>query len=1139
MAATPQNRRSRSQREEGVGIRETPNAKRAVKQTDPVPAPGVQPNMDQGQLTSGFYLVHAQAFDNLAHITEIKDVLDDHAGRLDRLKPMWSMITRLEETLRQTTTDLAETAKSVVNNDVELKGNLKELESIVTEHSTSIPQLRVDVQNAVKEIAAQSARQQTPNVGVGPTPNVVTNEAMEARLATMSEGVSQSLQAFEKVLAEAQVSFMPTRLGEIAEGMRVLSLRVQHLEASAMAAPAPAPAPAPTAPHTAPESWGSTQWNQQQPPGIPMQQPYVQQPLSGSGVMQPPSFVQQQTHVGHPQHSQQQTRQQSAAPHLSGPQYFGIAGDKKPVFDEKTATSEVMKYPESNQELWMKTTRNYLIGRANEMEQFLEWAESWKSHPISKAAVASLAQSNVCMDNEPLKLSKDLWSYLNLALAGAKDRSGLDNADPGNGFDAWRRIVVPLGPRSAERLETMHDSITAPPKARRLADLERDLDNWDTKLGEYYRCGGEVFAEAFKIRTARKMLPPTVPHTVALELKKVVDKNGSYHEWREILRSNIAYLIDTGGLSGGNNAANVVADGSTAEQQHGPWGPSQHAEGESEQDEGHELLPEIPSADDFPEGTFANEEARARYALVVSRFQRRRAIATPKKKAGPPPKPPGGPGPPRDVRDVKCANCNQTGHTALECSRPKLELSQRKCHKCGKSGHIARFCKEKDPAKVNVVQQEPQPARRILVIRDAPKAAPPPPTIGDYPARPRAHNQRARAAASRLCASFGVCEEPCCAPEATRAEEAPAPIQADFSTRVPDASGTDGGGVRWADSWKPPPRAVPAAQPQDSAAQPRSKSSAKREAKAQRDARFEEDLRAHHEAMTLGVGPAAAASSSTPAAAAAAPPQSRPANPWNAYQRELKKRGLGEGVRISYYMAKEGDREGFDDTMRTKNIPQKVADSAWHIARRTVDQPSNPSQEPLRECTERVERGSDSGARGSESREPTMSPQEILRSRGVLPVTTDDHLQVFQVGEFSERELTLVLDSGCCDHVMDAEEAPGYRVTPSPGSLNGQNFIVGNGDPIPNEGQINLRFGVRDEDGQTRDLASVFQVAEVTNPLMSVSSICDKGFTCVFDSRCGRVVDQDGQTVCQFDRSGGLYAKTVRLQPPEPFHRPA
>ena len=600
MAATPQNRRPRPQREEGVGIRDSPNAKRTVKLTDPVQAEAAQPNMNQEQLTAGYHLVHAQALDNLAHIAEMKDAIDDHAARLDRLKPLWPMLTRLEETSRQTSADLTEVAKQVVDNDSELKAKLKELEKIVDGHGSAIPQLRTDVQSAVAEVMSQASGQAAAsNIGVGPAPSTVTLEMMEARIASVTEGVSHSLKALEAVLADAQVSMMPTRLREIAEGMRSMDSRIRQLETTATAAPAPA-APAPP---TAPESWGSMQWSQAAQTSVPtqpQQQQLPQQPVTGPGVAQPPPFVHPYQHAAAPQQQQRQQQQQQQhmpGAQISGPQYFGISSDKKPVFDEKTATSDAMRYPEANQELWMKTTRNYLIGKANEMEQFLEWAESWKSHPISKAAVASLSHSNVCMDNEPMKLSKDLWSYLNLALANAKDRSGLDNADPGNGFDAWRRIVVPLGPRSAERLETMHDSITSPPKSRKLADLEKDLDNWDTKLGEYYRCGGEVFTDPFKIRTARKFLPPTVPHTVTLELKKIIERGGSYYEWRETLRSSIAYLMDTGNLQGGGHAANVVADGAHAVP--GSLGPTL-SEVDAYQDEGDEQPAEMPTADDFP-----------------------------------------------------------------------------------------------------------------------------------------------------------------------------------------------------------------------------------------------------------------------------------------------------------------------------------------------------------------------------------------------------------------------------------------------------------------------------------------------------------------------------------------------------------
>ena len=281
------------------------------------------------------------------------------------------------------------------------------------------------------------------------------------------------------------------------------------------------------------------------------------------------------------------------------------------------------------------------------------------------------------------------------------------------------------------------------------------------------------------------------------------------------------------------------------------------------------------------------------------------------------------------------------------------------------------------------MQQEPSPARRILVVRDAPKAAPPPPTLGDYPPRTRAPNQRARAAASRLCAGYDACEEPCCAPAVDRAVQVPETSGLGALTGAAASSGQP----RWADSWKPP-------QERTTPPPPRSKNSVKKEIKVQRDAQFEEDLRAHREALSLGAPAEPAHAPPMPAPLPAS--QHRPANPWNAYQRELKKRGLAEKVRTSYYMAKEGDRAGFDAAMRSRDIPLDVANSAWHIARRTLescgpgctcgtrepaapsgqgasassgkaderDQRGSSSQGPARECTERVERDIDSSAQG-------------------------------------------------------------------------------------------------------------------------------------------------------------------------------
>ena len=87
---------------------------------------------------------------------------------------------------------------------------------------------------------------------------------------------------------------------------------------------------------------------------------------------------------------------------------------------------------------------------------------------------------------------------------------------------------------------------------------------------------------------------------------------------------------------------------------------------------------------------------------------------------------------------------------------------------------------------------------------------------------------------------------------------------------------------------------------------------------------------------------------------------------------------------------------------------------------------------------------------------------------------------------------------------------------------------------MPNEGQIQLNM----ESGNVL-LQSVFQVAGVTRPLISVGRVCDYGLKCIFDEEKALVVDKDGEKICRFERRGGLYVARLKLKSPEPFARPA
>ena len=146
---------------------------------------------------------------------------------------------------------------------------------------------------------------------------------------------------------------------------------------------------------------------------------------------------------------------------------------------------------------------------------------------------------------------------------------------------------------------------------------------------------------------------------------------------------------------------------------------------------------------------------------------------------------------------------------------------------------------------------------------------------------------------------------------------------------------------------------------------------------------------------------------------------------------------------------------------------------------------------------------------------------------------------VMNVGEWQDIDVEVTLDSGCCNHVLPAEAIPGYEIEESPGSRRGVNFVVGNGEVVPNEGQAHLNLVADTGDGGSQPIKSTFQVADLTRPLMSVSQICARGHKCVFEGEQAMVISQEGRTVCRFQRQGGLYVAQMKLKSPSPFTRQA
>ena len=90
---------------------------------------------------------------------------------------------------------------------------------------------------------------------------------------------------------------------------------------------------------------------------------------------------------------------------------------------------------------------------------------------------------------------------------------------------------------------------------------------------------------------------------------------------------------------------------------------------------------------------------------------------------------------------------------------------------------------------------------------------------------------------------------------------------------------------------------------------------------------------------------------------------------------------------------------------------------------------------------------------------------------------------------------------------------------------------MGDGGTIPNLGQSQLNLS-----DEGRDIESIFQVAAVTRPLMSVGRICDEGYTITFDQVMAVVKSKEGAELCRFQRNNsGLYVAKLKLRNPAGF----
>ena len=134
-----------------------------------------------------------------------------------------------------------------------------------------------------------------------------------------------------------------------------------------------------------------------------------------------------------------------------------------------------------------------------------------------------------------------------------------------------------------------------------------------------------------------------------------------------------------------------------------------------------------------------------------------------------------------------------------------------------------------------------------------------------------------------------------------------------------------------------------------------------------------------------------------------------------------------------------------------------------------------------------------------------------------------------------EVEIYVAADSGAVDHATNPGSLPGsVEVTKSAKT---RNFVAANGDPINNHGEAITNL----EQESGAKVQNIFQVADVSRPLHSVSKICDAKHEMLFTADGATVVPAGAlsrflgsvRRVANYPRRGGLYVAKMKAKDPK------
>ena len=120
-----------------------------------------------------------------------------------------------------------------------------------------------------------------------------------------------------------------------------------------------------------------------------------------------------------------------------------------------------------------------------------------------------------------------------------------------------------------------------------------------------------------------------------------------------------------------------------------------------------------------------------------------------------------------------------------------------------------------------------------------------------------------------------------------------------------------------------------------------------------------------------------------------------------------------------------------------------------------------------------------------------------------------------------------VLDSGASESVCPATMAPMWPIRESAGSRVGLHYTSASGGRLPNQGEQHLPIAL--ENGVCS--SAIFQVADVSRPLIGVGRVCEMGNRVIFGASGGVIHNIQTGRETRFERKDGVYVFPLWIPP--------